>query len=125
MDFSHLLKELRTESKMTAKELSSKIGYSTNLIYDWEKGRAEPNCETLIKLAGIFDVSVDYLLGRTDDFDNLTAEEYSAGIRTSTKKSISTIEDEMLMLFRQVGKKFGTDGQRSVIAVIENMLNLK
>lgn len=125
MNFSHLLKELRAESKMTAKELSSKIGYSTNLIYDWEKGRAEPNCETLIKLAGIFDVSVDYLLGRTDDFGNLTPEEYSAGIRTSTKKSISAIEDEMLMLFRQVGKKFGADGQRSVVAVIENMLNLK
>lgn len=119
------LKELRKDSGKTQEEIAKLLNVSRQVYANYENSINEPSLESLIKLAGIFDVSVDYLLGRTDDFDNLTAEEYSAGIRTSTKKSISPIEDEMLMLFRQVGKKFGTDGQRSVIAVIENMLNLK
>lgn len=99
MDFSHLLKELRTESKMTAKELSSKIGYSTNLIYDWEKGRAEPNCETLIKLAGIFDVSVDYLLGLEDDF----------GVKKTANTPAFTREEiDLIFKFRELPEQLKT-----------------
>ena len=118
------LKELRKESGKTQVELAKMLNISRQVYANYENSINEPSLETLLKLASIFDVSVDYLLGRTNDFD-LSPEEYGAGIRTTTKKSISAIEDEMLMLFRDVGNKFGADGQRAVLTVVENMLNLK
>lgn len=63
------LRELRTKKKLTQKELSEKLGLSKNAVCEYEKGRAEPSIETLIKLSRIFEVSLDYLVGRDEDFD--------------------------------------------------------
>lgn len=98
MSFGKRLRDLRNNLKMTAKELSSKIGYSTNLIYDWEKGRAEPNFKTLTRIAEMFDVSTDYLLGKDNDqymTINCSLSEYEMlrsyrQLRTSLKPLIKT-----------------------------------
>ncbi|MBQ7349178.1 MAG: helix-turn-helix transcriptional regulator, partial [Clostridia bacterium] len=71
MNFSEILKILRKENDYTARELSSKINCSINLIYDWEHGRCEPSFSVLMSLAKIFDCSVDYLIGNSDDFGNV------------------------------------------------------
>jgi len=73
MNFSEILKILRKENGYTARELSAKINCSTNLIYDWEHGRCEPSFSVLMSLAKIFDCSIDYLIGNSDDFDNVVA----------------------------------------------------
>ncbi|MBQ7643189.1 MAG: helix-turn-helix transcriptional regulator [Clostridia bacterium] len=62
------LKELRTDKGLTQKQLAEKLILSKNIICEYEKGRSEPNIDTLIKLADLFDCSIDYLVGRTDDF---------------------------------------------------------
>ncbi|MCL2698474.1 MAG: helix-turn-helix domain-containing protein [Oscillospiraceae bacterium] len=40
---------------------------STGNVSDWKSRRSKPNIDTLPKIADYFDVSVDYLLGRTDN----------------------------------------------------------
>ena len=67
MKFSENIYFLRKENGLSANELAKKLGFMENTIYAWEKERAQPNIETLNKLADIFNVSVDYLLGRTDE----------------------------------------------------------
>ncbi len=57
------LREIRKEYGMTMKELADKIGVSESAISQYENGKREPGYETLIKLAGLFNVSADYLLG--------------------------------------------------------------
>ena len=42
------------------------FGVKNFSIYTYEKGRSEPNIDGLIALADFFDVSIDYLVGRTD-----------------------------------------------------------
>ncbi|MCL2061617.1 MAG: helix-turn-helix domain-containing protein [Firmicutes bacterium] len=54
----------RTQEKLTQKQLADKLGLSANNIGHWEKGRTEPDIKTIIKLADIFDVTTDDLLGR-------------------------------------------------------------
>ena len=66
--FAKKLKELRAEKNLTQKQLAEKLILSKNSICEYEKGRSEPNIETLIKLADILDCSIDYLVGRFDDF---------------------------------------------------------
>ncbi len=62
--FAQRLKEVRKEKGMTRKELADKLFVSVRLISYWELGKRECNFDTLIKIADIFNESVDFLLGR-------------------------------------------------------------
>ena len=59
------LKVCRENKIMTAKEVSEKIGVSKQAIYNMEAGTSNPSVDTLIKLAELYSVSTDYLLGLT------------------------------------------------------------
>lgn len=66
---------LRTSRHYTQDEMSSKLGISRAALSHYEKGRREPDYETLIKIADLFKVSLDYIMCRTDDPTlNLDAE---------------------------------------------------
>lgn len=66
MTISKRLFELRTERNITKKSLGKAIGVSDVAIGYWESGRSEPNASNIVALADYFDVTTDYLLGRTD-----------------------------------------------------------
>lgn len=69
-NFPQKLKELRKEKKLTQTELASKLNISQKSYSNWESGKVEPTLDNIIKLANILDVTVDYLLGRSDNFSN-------------------------------------------------------
>ncbi len=58
------LRELRKNNSLTQKELGKKMGVSAQTILNWENGVYQPNIDELINLADIFNVSLDYLVGR-------------------------------------------------------------
>lgn len=60
------IRELRKEKKMSQSELGKLIGVSQTTVTAWETGRAEPSSTFVSKLADLFNVSTDYLLGRSD-----------------------------------------------------------
>ncbi|WP_078392851.1 helix-turn-helix domain-containing protein [Shouchella patagoniensis] len=61
------LKQLREEHNFTQQDLAEHLLISIRQYRRYEKGDYEPNIETLIKLANYFNVSLDYLLGRSED----------------------------------------------------------
>ena len=61
------LKELRKKRKITQLKLAMDLNMNQNTISRYETGEREANYVALIELADYFDVSVDYLLGRTDN----------------------------------------------------------
>lgn len=61
--FSVKLRDLRKKKNMTQKMLADRLGLATSAICSYEAGTRYPSYETLIKIAGIFKVSTDYLLG--------------------------------------------------------------
>lgn len=65
--FQKRLAELRTLNKLTQKEVAECLGISQPSYIRYENGSAEPTLENLIKLADLFDVSLDDLLGRKED----------------------------------------------------------
>mgnify|MGYP002521199767 CR=1 FL=1 len=67
MKFKERLKELRIEEGLSQKKLAEAIGSSQKAIDFWEKGINEPKASYIVSLANFFNVSTDYLLGRTDD----------------------------------------------------------
>ncbi len=64
--FAERLKELRVEHGYGQVELSKKLDVSKGIISLWENGLREPNMNSLIALAKVFEVSIDYLVGLTD-----------------------------------------------------------
>ncbi|MFR5833806.1 MAG: helix-turn-helix domain-containing protein [Acutalibacteraceae bacterium] len=76
------IKELREDKGISQKELAMRFKMSAGNLCDWEKGRTEPDIETLIRLADFFDVSVDYLIGRVDS-DNAVRDRNSLTVTQS------------------------------------------
>ncbi len=65
MPFPEILKELREKNAMTQEQLGKQLNMSKNVISHYENGVNSPNIDTLKNIADIFDVSIDYLVGRT------------------------------------------------------------
>lgn len=61
------LKELRTKHKKTQQEIADYLGISRGAYTNIENGKREPDFASIKKLAILFSVSVDYLIGFTDD----------------------------------------------------------
>lgn len=66
--FRKNLRLLRQTSNLTQAQLATTLNVSRTTISHWELGESEPSIDELIKLADIFSVSTDMLLGRTNDF---------------------------------------------------------
>ena len=60
------LKELRKSRKISQVKLAMDLNMNQNTISRYETGEREPGVTELILLADYFDVSIDYLVGRTD-----------------------------------------------------------
>lgn len=59
--------DLIRKSKKSEYAIKKETGLPNSTFSEWRAGRAKPSAEALKKIADYFDVSVDYLLGRTDD----------------------------------------------------------
>lgn len=64
--FATRLRDLRTEKKLSMKELAEKINATDGAVSNWENDINEPKISYLVKLAKVFGVSSDYLLGLED-----------------------------------------------------------
>ena len=62
--FGKKLREVRKSKKLTQQELADKVGTNRVNVTKWETGRTEPSFENLVKLAGLLEVSLDWLFGR-------------------------------------------------------------
>ena len=75
MEFSERLKELRKQAHLTQVELAGKLGIVQSSYADWERGRKKPTQDNLVKIAQVLNVSVDYLVGnseeKADELDNI------------------------------------------------------
>ena len=65
--FADRLKELRAKNHLTQSHLGEMCGVSNVSIYKWETGRVEPDISNIKRLSEIFGVSVDYLIGASDE----------------------------------------------------------
>lgn len=65
MNYGVRISELREQRGWTQEELATSVGITRAALSHYEKNRRKPDFETLTRLADLFDVSIDYLIGRT------------------------------------------------------------
>lgn len=68
--FAEQLKKFRQEKNISQEELAKQLFISRQAISKWENGDATPDLGNLVKLAEIFDVSLDCLVLGKDDNEN-------------------------------------------------------
>ena len=67
MQFHDRLAVLMEDRRLTIYRLSKDLDITTSLISYWCRGMRQPAMDNLIKLANYFGVSIDYLVGQSDD----------------------------------------------------------
>jgi len=94
MKFGQRLRFLRENRKLSQLELSKILNISNSTLSLYESNKRFPEPETLKKIAEFFDVSIDYLLGRTDLPNAYIPEEYKQKYKIS-KRDIRQYEEAM------------------------------
>lgn len=86
MNFHERLKMLREESGFTQQHLAEVLNLTSGAVSHYENGTNEPTIDTLIRIADVLNVSVDYLVGNADA--NLPPNEmkkpYCKGVSTDS-----------------------------------------
>lgn len=101
MEFKDRLRSLRKEKKYTQVKLGEMLNYGYTAIANYESGRNQPSIPDLIKIAKIFNVSMDYLLGINDIRRPYTDEDDSPEFHEFKKlySALSPQGVEELLLF--------------------------
>jgi len=65
--FKERFNQLFTEANKPQRDFGEQFGASNDQVYNWRHGRGEPDSETMKRIATICGVSIDYLIGHTDE----------------------------------------------------------
>ena len=66
MNYSDMIRKLREEKGLKQSQLGELLGMSSQAVSKWETGKSAPDLDTVSKMCELFDVSADYLFGRTE-----------------------------------------------------------
>lgn len=70
MTLPERLKELRKEKHMTQAQLANILGVAKGTVAMWEMGKRNPSLETLEQMSAVFDRTVSYIMGTSDDLSS-------------------------------------------------------
>lgn len=119
------VKKLCEEQKISIVELEEKLNFSRNSLYSWKKNN--PSSDKLEKVADYFDVSTDYLLGRTDKkrYYDLTEKDELA-IQKELKKIIDEedVDNAFAAFDGRILEELNEEDRELLIASWENTLRL-
>lgn len=89
------IKDIRTRKNLTQAEVASALGVSSVVYSRYETGSRQPSIETLVQLADIFGVTIDYLLGRQDIADS-TLSEYELRLLIASRNADERAKEDAL-----------------------------
>lgn len=123
-DFGIRLKRLRLDSNLTQEQLGKKLNVTNVGVSKWESNERFPDKDTLVKIADYFDVSIDYLLCRTDNpgakVYNTTIDGNNVEIEIEKNYPHDLKPEEVEEIFNQL-QDFGFN----IDKLIENIKNKK
>lgn len=117
--FKSRLKLLRSNNNMSTRALGDAIGVSHTAILQFEKGITLPAVDTLVALANYFDVSVDYLLGVSDE--PKPAPRPEEGIEYSIINKPGILKEETKWKYEKRGQADKKPGQNEIDKLIEEL----
>lgn len=104
MEFSEQIKALRKENNLTQEQFAQKINVTRQAVSNWENNKNLPDIETLIRISGIFHVSLDQLITGGEDMNKMTEKLIEDGNegRTAKMNLVSSLIGCFLMIIGMV-----------------------
>ena len=102
--FRDVLKELREDHEHTQADLAKMLGVAKSTVSNWEQKKSRPSFEQLCQICELYDVTADYLLGRTSD-DPLLRKKRHNMLSKENSIVISTFEKSLLFEQKKEAKK--------------------
>lgn len=109
--FSKQLRILRKNKNLTQAQLGNALNLENSTISSYERNKIMPSSDVLLKIAKYFNVSVDYLIGNTDDMQG------------KSEKSIEEIMQDVEVLFYNSGRDLNDDKKRMLSRIIKAALD--
>lgn len=116
------LKSLRENRGISQKFVAEKIGINNSTLSGYESGYREPDAETLKKLADFYEVTTDYLLGRTNN----------PNFSYNTEKFINELDlglgvEEILERYnlKYQGKELNIEDVEKIMNVVKTLMSMK
>lgn len=94
---SKRLRKLREENHLLQKDVAKYLNITTSAYGYYEQGKRNPDIETTKNLADFFNVSIDYLLGRTDEKRGIYVNSEEKEIKYGTFSKMETLLTEKLI----------------------------
>lgn len=96
MGLPEVLKQLRSKKEISQRDLAKTLNISPSTIAMYETGQREPDNKTLSQLADYFNVSIDYILGRTDDpTPPLNEDDPVSDLQSTPRDRIKTFQKKL------------------------------
>lgn len=92
------LRDLRAEKNISQRKMAEMFSVSQGTYNNWEQGNTQPSIEQLIELARFFGVSVDYLIGNSDDEGYIKIQEVLSKDDISTLHTVNTLPEDSKQL---------------------------
>ncbi|MCM1306103.1 MAG: helix-turn-helix transcriptional regulator [Bacteroides sp.] len=99
--------ELRTEKGLSQREIAKLFSVSQSTYNNWENSNTQPSIEQLIEIARFFGVSVDYLIGNSDDLGEIKYNE----------RFLSSNELKLLQLYNSLSSV----AQKNILDFMKNI----
>lgn len=116
------LKTLREEKGLSQAAFAKDFGVAQSTVGNWEAGTREPNFETVQKIADYFDVSVDYLLCRTNESKITDTKDDTIDVQERLQEILSQLETKDSLMFS--GVALSDDSKELLAAALERILRL-
>ena len=104
--FGKRLASLRKKMGISQYELADRLGFSRGQLANYEQGKRQPDFDTLQKIADFFEVSTDYLLGRSEN----KKSDWDSKLPELTEKDEKDIAKRMDKIKEDLKKAKDTDG---------------
>ena len=89
------IKDVRVRRNLTQAEVASALGVSSVVYCRYETGARQPSIDMLVQMANIFDVTVDYLLGR-QDIEDSTLSDYELQLLMASRMADERAKQDAL-----------------------------
>lgn len=116
------LRSLREKKRLTQEEAAKRIGIARPTYANYEAGNREPDIETLIKIAEFYKVSLDYLVGRTDN-PNMTFTEQERIIYDKLDLTDEEIMSQLDMYYD--GMKLTDQEKKEFLAIVRGIFSVR